>query len=45
MKLTDEGIENAVQWTIIVTAIVACTLVVFTVGNVLNQSLMNAGVL
>lgn len=45
MKLTDEGIENAVQWTIIVTAIVACTLVVFSVGNVINQSLMATGVL
>ena len=45
MRITDEGIENAVQWAIIVTAIVACTLVVFSVGNAINQSLIATGVL
>ena len=45
MKLTEQGIEDAVQWMIIVTAIVACTLVIFSVGNAINQSLMATGVL
>jgi len=45
MKLTDESIEDAVQWAIIVTAIVACTLTIFSVCNAINQSLTSAGVL
>ncbi len=45
MKYTERGIEDVVQWTIITVAIVACTLIVFSVGNAVNQSLMSTGVL
>ena len=45
MKPTEHSIEDAVQWTIILVAIVACTLVVFSVGNAINQSLISTGVL
>ena len=45
MKDTGDSIEDAVGWTIIVLAIVACGAIVFTVGNVVNQSLMATGAL
>ena len=45
MRITEQGIENAVGWTIITVAIVACALIIFSVGNVINQSLMATGVL
>ena len=45
MKPTEHIIEDAVQWTIITIAIVACALIVFSVGNAINQSLMATGVL
>ena len=45
MKITEQGIEDTVQWTIILVAIVACGLIIATVGNAVNQSLMTTGVL
>ena len=45
MKLTEQGIEDAIGWTIITVVIVACALLVFSVGNVINQSLTTTGVL
>lgn len=45
MRITDEGIEDTVQWTIVGILIVACALAVFTVGNVINQNLIGTGVL
>lgn len=45
MQFTEQGIEDAVQWTIIVIAVVSCASVIFTIGTVLNQSLMSTGVL
>ena len=45
MEPTEHSIEDAVQWMIILVAIVACTLIIFSVGNAVNQSLMSTGVL
>ena len=45
MRITEQGIEDAVQWTIITVAIVACALIIFSVGNAINQSLINIGIL
>ena len=45
MRITEQGIEGAVQWTVILCAIVAGGLIIATVGNVVNQSLMTTGVL
>ena len=45
MRITDEGIEDTVQWTIVGILIVACALAVLTVGNSINQSLLGIGVL
>ena len=45
MRITEQGIEDAVQWTIILSAIVACGLIIATVGNAINQTLMATGVL
>ena len=41
----EHRIEDAVGWTIIMLAIVACALIIFVVGNTVNESLMSAGVL
>ena len=45
MKLTEQDIENAVQWTIILLAVVAGGLIIGTVGISINQSLINTGIL
>jgi hypothetical protein len=45
MKPTEHGIEDAVEYTIITVAIAVCALVIFSVGNAINQSLINSGVL
>lgn len=45
MKFTDEGIEDTIQWTIIGIAIGGCALMIFTIGNAINQTLTGIGVL
>lgn len=42
MRITDKGIEDTVEWTIIAVVIVGAALLMIIAGNAITQSLTNA---